>query len=130
MLALMLAAAAVAPARAIDPGRSRIADSAELAAGATAVRLQGAVHCGGCVRFTLGATVSQSSSGAVGQGGVRCACHSSEERWRLTARTREATRFRPGAARVCVWIIARGSAGTPIDARQWCESVKLRLAAT
>ena len=92
------------------------------------VHLDGVVTCATCRRFTLGATVSQRTSGAVGQGGVRCVCRSAREHWLLTARAREATRFKPGAARVCVWIIARGSGGEAIDAAQWCESVTLRPA--
>jgi hypothetical protein len=126
-LALSLAATGSATARAINPARSSVADAARLSATGTAIRLAGVVHCPTCRRFTLGATISQSSSGAVGQGGVRCVCHGAAERWFLTARAREATRFEPGAARVCVWIIARRAATDPIDAAQWCESVKLRL---
>jgi hypothetical protein len=117
-----------ASAGAIDPARSTIADTARLSKGATAVSLAGIVHCPNCRTFTLGATVSQRTSGAVGQGGVRCVCHGVAERWLVTARAREATRFKPGAARVCVWIIARGSGGEAIDAEQWCESVTLRPA--
>jgi hypothetical protein len=90
--------------------------------------LRGVVRCATCKRFTLGATVSQSSSGAVAQGGVRCECRGATERWLVTARAREATTFRAGTARVCVWIIARGTAGEAIDARQWCENVTLRFA--
>ena len=60
---------------------------------------------------------------------MRCVCHGDAERWLLTARAREATRFEPGAARVCVWVIARRAAAKPIDAEQWCESVALRAAA-
>ena len=90
--------------------------------------LRGVVRCAACKRFTLGATVSQSSSGAVAQGGVRCVCRSATVRWLVTARAREATTFRAGTARVCVWIIARGTTGKAIDARQWCEDVTLRLA--
>jgi hypothetical protein len=126
-LALSLAATGPATARAIDPARSSVADAARLNATGTAIRLAGVVHCPTCRRFTLGATISQSSSGAVGQGGVRCVCRGAAERWFLTARAREATRFEPGAARVCVWIIARRAATDPIDAAQWCESVRLRL---
>jgi hypothetical protein len=125
-LALVLAGSAFAGA--IDPARSTIGNSARLNASATAVHLDGVVYCATCLRFTLGATVSQSGSGAVGQGGVRCVCRSAREHWLLTARTREATRFKPGAARVCVWIIARGSRGKAIDAEQWCENVTLRPA--
>ncbi len=50
------------------------------------------------------------------------------ERWVVTARAREATTFRPGPARVCVWITARGASGAAIDARQWCGSVRLTFA--
>ena len=125
-LALVLAGSAFAGA--IDPARSTIGNSARLNASATAVHLDGVVYCSTCRRFTLGATVSQSTSGAVGQGGVRCVCRGAREHWLLTARTREATRFKPGAARVCVWIIARGSRGRAIDAEQWCENVTLRPA--
>lgn len=119
-----------ASAGAIDPARSTIADTARLSKGATAVNLAGIVHCPNCRTFTLGATVSQRTSGAVGQGGVRCVCHGVAERWLVTARAREATRFKPGAARVCVWIIARGADRTPIGAEQWCEGVTLRSAET
>ena len=125
---LALALAGSAYAGAIDPARSTIGNSARLNANATAVHLDGVVYCATCRRFTLGATVSQSGSGAVGQGGVRCVCRGAREHWLLTARTREATRFKPGAARVCVWIIARDSRGKAIDAKQWCESVTLRPA--
>lgn len=125
-LALILAGSAFAGA--IDPARSTVGNSARLNASATAVRLDGVVYCATCRRFTLGATVSQSRSGALGQGGVRCVCRAAREHWVLTARTREATRFKPGAARVCVWIIARGSRGKAIDAAQWCENVTLRPA--
>jgi hypothetical protein len=117
-----------ASAGAIDPARSTIADTARLSTGATAVHLAGVVHCPSCRAFTLGATVSQRTSGAVGQGGVRCVCHGAAERWLVTARAREATRFKPGVARVCIWIIARGSDRTPIGAEQWCEGVTLRAA--
>jgi hypothetical protein len=117
-----------ASAGAIDPARSRIDDTARLNARATTVHLGGVVHCATCRTFTLGATVSQRTSGAVGQGGVRCVCHGGAERWLLTARAREATRFKPGAARVCVWIIARGASRAAIDAQQWCERVTLRAA--
>ena len=113
---------------AIDPGRSSVDDNSQLSANATAVRVAGVVHCRTCSRFTLGVTVSQSSTGAVGQGGVRCLCHGVAERWILTARAREATKFRTGTARVCVWIIARGASGRAIDAQQWCEGVTLRMA--
>jgi hypothetical protein len=127
---LSLVPAGLASARAIDPGRSSIERSARLSASATMVHLGGVVACATCRAFTLGATVSQASSGAVGQGGVRCACRAARERWLLTARAREATAFKPGAARVCVWIIARGATGKAIDAEQWCRAVMLRFAAT
>jgi hypothetical protein len=71
--------------------------------------------------------VSQHTSGAVAQGGVRCVCQGVRERWSLSARAREGTKFRQGAARVCVWIIARGASGKAIDADQWCEGVMLRF---
>jgi len=129
LVALSLVATSSAMARAIDPARSTVADAARLRAGGTAIRLAGVMHCPSCRSFTLGATVSQRSSGAVGQGGVRCVCHGDAERWFLIARAREATRFEPGAARVCVWAIARRAAAKPIDAEQWCESVALRPAA-
>lgn len=129
LLVLSLVVTGSAMARAIDPARSTVADAARLNTGGTAIRLVGVMHCPSCRSFTLGATVSQSSSGAVGQGGVRCVCHGDAERWLLTARAREATRFEPGAARVCVWVIARRAAAKPIDAEQWCESVALRGAA-
>ena len=128
LVALSLVATSSAMARAIDPARSTVADAARLSAGGTAIRLVGVMHCPSCRSFTLGATVSQRSSGAVGQGGVRCVCHGDAERWFLIARAREATRFEPGAARVCFWAIARAAA-KPIDAEQWCESVALRPAA-
>jgi hypothetical protein len=129
LFALSLVAPGPAMARAIDPARSTVADAARLNTGGTAIRLVGVMHCPSCRSFTLGATVSQSSSGAVGQGGVRCVCRGEAERWFLTARAREATRFEPGAARVCIWVIARRSVTKPIDAEQWCESVALRPAA-
>lgn len=118
---------AVASANAIDAGGSTVANSARLNAHGTALQLRGIVRCDTCRSFTLGATVSQGNSGAIGQGGVRCACHGAAERWLLTARTREATAFRAGPARVCVWVTARGSNGKAIDARQWCESIRLTL---
>jgi hypothetical protein len=127
-LAVMFGLVGAASAQVIDPARSAIANSARLDAGATAVHLEGVVYCATCRRFTLGATVSQAGSGAVGQGGVRCVCHGAREHWLVTARAREATRFKPGDARVCIWIIARSNAGKAIDARQWCEHVTLRLA--
>ncbi|MDP9256090.1 MAG: hypothetical protein M3Q31_05990 [Actinomycetota bacterium] len=127
-LALSLVVSGSALARAIDPARSSIGNSGRLNASATAVHLDGIVYCASCRSFTLGATVSQSGSGAVGQGGVRCLCRGARVRWLLTARAREATRFKPGAARVCVWIIARASGGKAIDAEQWCEHVTLRAA--
>lgn len=127
-LALAAGLAGSASARAIDPARSSIAGGALLDTSATAVQLEGVVYCATCRRFTLGATISQASSGAVGQGGVRCVCHGARERWLLTARARESTKFRAGAARVCVWIIARGRTGRAIDAAQWCETVSLRFA--
>jgi hypothetical protein len=119
------ALAASARASAIDPTGSSVAGHARLGANGTTVRLAGVVRCTTCRSFTLGATVSQPATGAVGQGGVRCACHGAAERWLLTARTREATRFLPGPARVCVWVLARGSGNRAIDARQWCETVML-----
>jgi hypothetical protein len=125
-LAVSLAAlAGPAPASAIDPAGSQIDRSARLGTNGTTVRLSGVVRCRGCRTFTLGATVSQPASGAVGQGGVRCICHGASERWLLTARAREATRFRPGSARVCIWVLARGPGDRAIDARQWCETVML-----
>ena len=128
--ALALVLTATATATAIRPAASAIARSAELGAGGRIVHLRGTVRCEACTRFTLGATVSQGKTGAVGQGGVRCVCTSRDEHWIVTARTREATRFRAGGARVCVWIIARGAGDTAIDARQWCEDVTLRSAVT
>jgi hypothetical protein len=128
-IAVALAAGVpVASAGAIDPGASSIARSARLNAGGTTLQLRGVVRCGACKGFTLGATVSQADSGAIGQGGVRCQCDSATERWLVTAHSREATAFRAGAARVCVWLTARGSSGKAIDARQWCESVRLTFA--
>lgn len=114
-----------APA-AIDPARSSIADSARLAARAADVQLHGVVRCTGCRSFTLGATVSQRGTGALAQGGIRCICHGTAERWSLTARAQAGVRFEPGAARVCVWVAARGAGGRALDARQWCEPVTLR----
>jgi hypothetical protein len=126
-LALALAiGASVAVAGAIAPG-STIADSARLAAGGRTLQVGGVVRCNSCRGFTLGATVSQRGSGAIAQGGVRCACHGSAEHWLLTARSREGTTFRPGQARICVWVTARSDGGDAIDARQWCENVKLTL---
>lgn len=128
-IALALSAA-TATATSIRPAASTIERSAELSAGGRIVHLRGTVRCQACTRFTLGATVSQGKSGAVGQGGVRCVCTSADERWLVTARARETTRFRAGGARVCVWIIARGARGAAIDARQWCGDVTLRSAVT
>jgi hypothetical protein len=127
--ALALAGTGTAVGRAIDPARSTVGDSARLSASANAVQLNGVVRCTGCRRFTLGVTVSQAGSGAVAQGGVRCTCRGASERWAALARTREGTKFRPGPARVCVWVIARGGEGTAIDAEQWCERLTLRGAA-
>lgn len=124
-LTLSLATVAAASGSDIDRARSSVGDSARLNAAGTALHLTGVVRCADCRTFTLGATVSQRTSGAVAQGGVRCVCRGAVEHWRLTARARESTTFEPGAARVCVWVIARGSAARPIDARQWCESVAL-----
>lgn len=129
-LAALLVVVGSASARPIDPARSSIGNGAQLTANAKAVHVSGVVRCAGCRGFTLGATVSQPGSGAVGQGGVRCVCQGLRTRWLLTARTREATTFKPGAARVCVWVIARGAANKAIDAEQWCEPVMLRFAAT
>jgi hypothetical protein len=128
--ALALVLTATATATAIRPAASTIAGSAVLGAGGRIVHLRGTIRCHACTRFTLGATVSQGKTGAVGQGGVRCVCTNNDEHWLVAARTREATRFRAGGARVCVWIIARGAGGTAIDARQWCEDVTLRSAVT
>lgn len=94
------------------------------------MRLTGDVRCPACRSFTLGVTVSQLASGAVGQGGVRCICRGASERWLLTARAREATHFRAGPARVCVWVLARGAGNRAIDARQWCETVVLTKTAS
>jgi hypothetical protein len=118
----------LASAGAIDAGASSIARSAHVNAKGTALQLRGVVRCSACKSFTLGATVSQAGSGAIGQGGVRCVCHGPAERWVVTARTREATTFRAGTARVCVWITARGASGAAVDARQWCETVRLTFA--
>jgi hypothetical protein len=131
VFALAVSLAALLPlasAGAIDAGASSIAQSAQLNAGGTALQLRGVVRCPACKSFALGATVSQARSGAIGQGGVRCLCHGATERWFVTVRTREATAFRAGPARVCVWIAARGSSGAAIDARQWCENVRLTFA--
>ena len=114
-----------APASAIDPKGSNVAASGRIAATGASVRLSGVVRCPTCRSFTLGATVSQLASGAVGQGGVRCICHGNAERWILSARAREATKFRAGPARVCVWVLARGTGNRAVDARQWCETVVL-----
>ena len=119
------ALAGAAAASAIDPAGSRVAGSAQLGSNGATVRLSGMVRCKGCRTFTLGATISQPASGAIGQGGVRCICRGLSERWLLTARAREATRFRPGSARVCIWVLARGAENRAIDARQWCETVML-----
>ena len=114
-----------ASASAIDPKGSSVGASARIAADGASLRLSGVVRCTTCRSFTLGATVSQLASGAIGQGGVRCICHGAAERWILTARARESTKFRAGPARVCVWVLARGSGNRAIDARQWCETVVL-----
>ena len=130
MGALAMSLAALPPlasASTIDADASSIARSAQLSAKGTALQLRGVVRCNACKSFALGATVSQAASGAIGQGGVRCVCHEPAERWVLTARTREATTFRAGTARVCVWIAARGESGAAIDARQWCQNVRLTL---
>ena len=119
------ALAGAAQASAIDPSGSQVAGTARLGANGTTISLSGVVRCKGCRTFTLGATVSQPASGAIGQGGVRCICRGASERWQLIARAREATRFRPGSARVCVWVLARGTGNRAIDARQWCETVML-----
>jgi hypothetical protein len=127
----VLALGVVVPAAsgsAIDGAGSKVADSAVLSPGGRSLQLRGIVRCSACKAFTLGATVSQGSSGAIGQGGVRCTCQGAAERWVLTARTREATTFRAGAARVCVWVTARSTGGEAVDARQWCESVRLTIA--
>jgi hypothetical protein len=117
----------VASAGAIDTDASSMVHLARLSARGTALQLRGVVRCSACKGFTLGVTVSQASSGAIGQGGLRCVCHSGSERWVTTARTREATTFRAGTARVCIWITARGPTGEAIDARQWCQDVRLRF---
>jgi hypothetical protein len=127
-LVLSLGPAGSASARAIDPAGTTIGNTARLSASARTLRLDGVVACADCRAFTLGATVTQSTSAAVAQGGVRCVCHGVRERWFLTARAREGTKFQAGGARVCVWIIARGATGTAIDANQWCETVTLRFA--
>jgi hypothetical protein len=126
-LVAALALSTSAFARAIDPAGTSIGNGARLSSNRTTVGLGGVVACAGCRTFTLGATVSQRTSGAVAQGGVRCVCRGARERWSLSARTREGTKFRQGAARVCVWIIARGAASRAIDADQWCEDVTLRF---
>jgi len=123
---LSFTTAGAASVSGIDRARSSVGDSASMGAAGRTLHLVGVVRCAGCRTFTLGATVSQRTSGAVAQGGVRCVCHGAVERWRLVARARESTAFQPGAARVCVWVIARSSAARPIDARQWCESVALK----
>jgi hypothetical protein len=122
LLGVFVPAASTSP---IDPAGSNVGATAKLTANGTTLRLAGVVRCATCRSFTLGVTVSQPASGAVGQGGVRCVCHGASERWLLTARAREATHFKAGPARVCVWVLARGAGNRAIDARQWCETVVL-----
>ncbi len=74
LVGALAALPAFASAGEIDAGASSIAASAHLNAKGDALQLRGVVRCSACKGFSLGATVSQARSGAIGQGGVRCAC--------------------------------------------------------
>jgi hypothetical protein len=56
---------------------------------------------------------------------VRCVCRATTEKWTIKARVRGPVKLHAGAAQVCAWVIARGAAGKPIDAYQWCRNVTL-----
>jgi len=109
---------------AVDPSRTVVSPTAKLAEAGRVVRVAGQVRCATCTRLTLAVTVSQ-RSGAVAQGGVRCVCSATTEKWTIRARVRGPVKLHAGAAQVCAWVIARGAAGKPIDAYQWCRSVTL-----
>lgn len=109
----------------IRPAGTHIAGTATLNASGTAIRLRGQVQCTGCTRFTLGVTVTQRRSGALGQGGVRCRCRSATTGWAVTTRLRGTVPFAPRRAIACGWVIAYGTSRTPIDAYQWCDTVTL-----
>lgn len=115
---------ATVTAAAIDPLRTTIAATAKRSDAGRTLRVTGQVRCASCTRLAIAVTVSQ-RSGALAQGGVRCVCRAASERWTIVARVRDGVELRAGRARICTWIVARGSQGTPIDAHQWCRDVTL-----
>ena len=116
--------ASSADAGGVDPARTVIKPTAKLVGGGRMVRVTGQVTCASCARLTLAVTVSQ-RTGALAQGGARCACHGATEHWAVTATVRQTVKLRAGPARICTWVIAHGASGKPIDAYQWCRSVTL-----
>jgi hypothetical protein len=129
LAAAVAAFAVIAPpatATAIDPLHTKIDATARLDGTRKVVRVTGQVRCARCDRFTLVATVSQRSTGALAVGGLRCLCRSDTERWSLKARVGEPpSRFVAGVGRICAWVVARNARGKPIDAFQWCRDIKL-----
>jgi hypothetical protein len=124
-LAVSAGLASSAPAgAAVDPVRTITNPSAKLGDAGRTVRVTGQVTCAACTRLTLAVTISQ-RSGALAQGGVRCVCRATTERWTITARIRETARLHAGRARICTWVMARGAKDRPIDAYQWCRDVTL-----
>jgi hypothetical protein len=102
----------------IDP-RGRVAPSGRV------VSLSGSIVCAGCGVVTIGVTLSQASTGALAQGGVRCRCSAGPIRMTIRAVARYGT-FTPGRAKACAWLVSRGSESTGA-ARQWCRPLKLVL---
>jgi hypothetical protein len=121
------AAACLLPATSAASNHSRaaIGPRGQLAPSGRVVVLSGSVVCGGCGVVTLGVTLSQASTGALAQGGIRCRCSDGTIRMTIRAVARYGT-FTPGRAKACAWLVSEGSetAGT---ARQWCRPMTLVL---
>jgi hypothetical protein len=119
------AVASLLPPTSAAAARAAIDSPGRLAPSGRVVHLTGSLVCGGCGVVRIGVTLSQKSTGALAQGGIRCRCSGGTRQMTIRAVARYGT-FAPGRAKVCAWLVSSGSeaAGSAI---QWCRPMRLVL---
>ena len=119
------AVASLLPPTSAAAARATIDSPGRLAPSGRVVHLTGSLVCGGCGIVRIGVTLSQRSTGALAQGGIRCRCSGGSRQMAIRAVVRYGT-FAPGRAKVCAWLVSGGSDTAGI-ATQWCRPMRLVL---
>jgi len=123
-LALILAAAFLAPATFARVTYNTIDSTARISDNGRQVLVTGPVTCDGGQRYEIRVTVTQRSTGAVAEGRATLTCTGAEQQWEVRATAQGAKTFEEGPATAVAMATTSDPANTD-DAHQWLVNITL-----